>query len=98
MSYCNSENGSLLLSTSTVLIYTLSATPSILTCTSPILPPGPRNATNHDARIVALLVFVVLVTYQVSQCYPNFILIIVRFCVCPWIVRSQQKSTMTEHK
>jgi hypothetical protein len=97
MSYCKSKNGSLL-SASTTLIYILSALPMILACTSRPLPPGTRHATNHDARIVALQVFVVLMTYQVSQCYHHLMLNIVRFCVCPWIVRSQQKSRMTEHK
>ena len=81
MSYCNSKSGSLLLSASTMLIYTLSASPMILACTPQPRPPGPRHATNHEARIVALQVFVVLMTYQVSQFYHHLRLSIVRFCV-----------------
>ena len=77
MSYCNNKNGSLVLSASTMLIYTLSASPIIFACTSQPFLPGPRHAPNHDARIVALQVFVVLMTYQVSQCYLHLILIIV---------------------
>jgi hypothetical protein len=70
----------------------------ILAYTSQPVPPGTRHATNHDARIVALQVIVVLMAYQVSQCYHHLMLSIARLCVCPWTVRSQQKSRMTEHK
>jgi hypothetical protein len=91
MSCCNR-------SASTTLIYTSSSSPTILASTPQPLPPVSRHATIHDARIVALGVSVVLTPYQVCQCYHHLIQCIVRFYVCPWIARSQQKRSMIEHK
>ena len=51
--YCNGKNGSLLLSASKTLIYTLSALPTILACRPQPRPPGPRHATQSRSEAVA---------------------------------------------